>query len=139
MEPRRHLFPFRRYFYFRFRGRHFEFPMSANVGSAIFKSGVVENVGVAVGVALLSLSVQESLLSLVSTCQFLVSRPPYWYFRLTETQGNDIILYSVHLGNRHFKPHLFIWSGSGAMTRKVVWGVILPPPLPNSCSKRPLP
>ena len=115
-------------------------PMSDNVGSAIFKSGVVENVGVAVGVALLSLSVQESLLSLVSTCQFLVSKPPYWHFRSVDTQGDDVILYSVHLGNRHFKPHLFIWSGSGAMTRKVVWGVILPPPpLPNSCSKRPLP
>ena len=49
--------------------------MSDNVGSAIFRSGVVENVGVAVGVALLSLSVQESLLSLVSTCQLLVSKP----------------------------------------------------------------
>ena len=110
--------------------------MSDNVGSAIFRSGVVENVGVAVGVALLSLSVQELLLSLVSTCQFLVSRPPYWYFRLVDRQGNDVILYSVHLGNRRFKPHLFIWGGSGAMTRKVVWGVILPPPpLPNSCSK----
>ena len=91
--------------------------MSANVRSAIFKSGVVENVGVAVGVALLSLSVQESLLSLVFTCRFLVSEPPYWYFWLTDAQGNDVFLYSVHLGNRNFKPHLFIWSASGAMAR----------------------
>ncbi len=66
--------------------------MSDNVGSAIFRSGVVENVGVAVGVALLSLSVQELLPSLVSTCQFLVSRPPYWYFRLVDRQDNDVIL-----------------------------------------------
>ena len=91
--------------------------MSDNVGSAIFRSGVVENVGVAVGVALLSLSVQESLLSSVSTCQFLVSKPPYWHFRSVDTQGDDVILYSVHLGNQHFKPHLFIWSFSGAMAR----------------------
>ena len=42
----------------RYRGQR----MSGNVRSTIFKSGVVENVGVAVGVALLSLSVQESLL-----------------------------------------------------------------------------
>ncbi len=34
-------------------------PMSGDAGSAICKSGVVENVGVAVGVTLLSLSVQE--------------------------------------------------------------------------------
>ncbi len=34
-------------------------PMSGNAGSAICKSGVVENVGVAVGIASLSLSVQE--------------------------------------------------------------------------------
>ena len=47
-------------------------PMSDNVSSAIFRSGVVENVRVAVGVALLSLSVQELLLSLDSTWQFLV-------------------------------------------------------------------
>ena len=43
----RHLFPFKSYFYFRFRGRHLSFrcrPMLGNVGSAICRSGVVENV-----------------------------------------------------------------------------------------------
>ena len=42
---------------FRFSGRHFEFPMSVDVDSVIFKSGVVKNVVVAVGMALPSLSV----------------------------------------------------------------------------------
>jgi hypothetical protein len=66
--------------------------MSDYVCSAILKSGVVGNAGVAVGVALLSLSVQEVLLSLVSTCQFLVFRPPYWNFRLVDRQGDDVVL-----------------------------------------------
>ncbi len=82
--------------------------MSGNVGSDLSKSGMVKNEGIAVGIALLSLSAQQSLLSLVSTCQFLVSKPPYWYFRLIDTEENVVILYSVHLGNQCFKPHLFI-------------------------------
>ncbi len=41
-------------FHFRFRGRHLSFrcwPMSANVGTVIFGSGLIENVGVAVEVS----------------------------------------------------------------------------------------
>ncbi len=47
-------------FHFRFRDRHLSFRcrlMTDNVGSAIFGSGVVENVGVAVGIASLTLAV----------------------------------------------------------------------------------
>ena len=44
--------------------------MSGNYGCAISKSGMVENLGVAVVVALLSLSAQKLLLRLVSSCQF---------------------------------------------------------------------
>ena len=85
---------------------YFEFPMSDNIGSEC-KSGVVENVGVAVVLTLLSLSVQELLLRLVSTCQFSVSKPPYWYF---DIPGNDVILHSADLATIHFKLHLFIRS-----------------------------
>ena len=60
-------------FYFRFRGRHFSFrcrTMSDNVGSVIFESGMVENMGVAGEIALLSCPSQRL---------FLVSiwRPPF--------------------------------------------------------------
>jgi len=65
----RQLPPFKRYFYlrfhFRFRDRHFSYrcrlmsPMLDNVGSVIFGSGMVENVGVAVGIASPSISVQK--------------------------------------------------------------------------------
>ncbi len=69
-----------------------EFSMSADVENVIFGSAVVDNVGVAAGIASLSLSVQELLLGLVSTCQFSVSKPPFWYFWLIDTRGNDVIL-----------------------------------------------
>ena len=59
------------------RQQHFEFPMSGNVGSVICNLDTVENVGVAVGVTLLSLSVQGLLLRLVYTCQFSGSKPPH--------------------------------------------------------------
>ena len=52
-------------FYFRFRGRHLSFrcrPMSDNVGSVIFWSGMVENVGVAAETASKSISVQKLFL-----------------------------------------------------------------------------
>ncbi len=70
MESFRHLLPFKSYFHFRFslivstsgsmadvsgfRCRQ----MSGRVGSVISESGIVENVGVAVGIASLTLSVQ---------------------------------------------------------------------------------
>ena len=91
--------------------------MLGNVGSAISRSGVFENVRVAVGVALLSPSVHELSLGPVSTCRFLGSRPPFWYFRYIDTQGNDVILYGVHLDTRQFKLHFSIWSRSGDMVR----------------------
>ncbi len=63
-----------------------------DVGNVIFGSTVVENVGVAAGIVSLSLSVQELLLRLLSTCQFSGSKPPFWYFRLIDTRDNDVIL-----------------------------------------------
>jgi len=61
----RHLFPFKSYFHFRFplpfRGRHLRFwcrPMSGCFGSVISKSGMVENMGVAVEIASPYVSVQ---------------------------------------------------------------------------------
>ena len=53
-----HLFPFKNYFHFRFRGRHCRLPMSDNVFSVIFESGVVDNVAPAYRIASLSLSIQ---------------------------------------------------------------------------------
>jgi hypothetical protein len=61
-------------FHFRFRGRHLSFrcrPMSDNVGSVIFRLGVVENVGVAVGIASPSISVQTLFPLPVSTSGFV--------------------------------------------------------------------
>ncbi len=49
-------------FHFRFRDRHLSYrccPMSGRVGSGISKSGMVENVGVAVAIASPSVSVQK--------------------------------------------------------------------------------
>jgi len=49
-------------FYFRFRGRHFNFrclPMSDNVGNVLFGSGRLENVGVTFGIASPSVSAQK--------------------------------------------------------------------------------
>ena len=60
-------------FYFRFRGRHFGFPcrpMSGRVASAMSELGRVENVGVAVGIASPSLSVQNLFPLPVSTSGF---------------------------------------------------------------------
>jgi hypothetical protein len=48
------------------------FPMSGNVGSVIFWSGMVDNVGVAVGIALKSVSVQTLFPLPVSTSGFVV-------------------------------------------------------------------
>ena len=61
-------------FYFRFRGPHLGFLcrlMSDNVGSVIIRSGVVENVGVAVGIASKSVSVQKLFPLPVSTSGFV--------------------------------------------------------------------
>jgi hypothetical protein len=52
-------------FYFRFRLRHFEIRgplMSDDVGSVTTSSGVVENLGIAVGISLISHSVPENIL-----------------------------------------------------------------------------
>ena len=79
MESLRNLFPFKSYFHFRFLlpvlWPTFEFPMSDNVGSVIFGSGMVENVGVAVGIASKSVSVQKLFLLPVSwpTFEFSMS------------------------------------------------------------------
>jgi len=89
-------FPFKSYFLFRFPlpvswptfevsdvGRCWVMSPTPDptYGSVICRSGVVENVRVAVGVALLSLCGHELLLCPVSTCQFVGSKPPYWHFR----------------------------------------------------------
>ena len=47
--------------------------MSDNVGSVIFRSGMVENVGVAVGIASKSVSVQKLFLLPVSTSDFVTN------------------------------------------------------------------
>ncbi len=60
-------------FHFRFFYRHFAFgcrPMSGGVGSEISKSGMVEHVEVAVGIASPTLSVQTLLPLPVSTSDF---------------------------------------------------------------------
>ncbi len=53
-------------------------PMSGHVVSAISASGVIENVGIAVGLASPSRSVQKWFLLLISTCQFSGVEPPCW-------------------------------------------------------------
>ena len=61
-------------FHFRFRGRHLSCrrrPMSGNVGSVLSWSGIVENVGVAVGIASPSVSVQKLFSLPVSTSGFV--------------------------------------------------------------------
>ncbi len=65
----------------------FEFLMSAVVVSAITESGVVENVGVAVGTASPSPSAHKLSLLLFSTCPFSTVKPTCWYFRSLETRG----------------------------------------------------
>ncbi len=69
------MFPFKSYFHFRFplpvSWPTFEFSMSGNVGSVIFRSGMVENVGLAVGIASPSVSVQKLLPLPVSTSVFV--------------------------------------------------------------------
>ncbi len=75
MESLRHLFPFKSYFHFRFplpvSWPTFELPMSDNVGSVIFGSGMVENVGVVVGIASPSVTVQKFFPLSVSTSGFV--------------------------------------------------------------------
>ncbi len=78
MESLRHLFPFKGYFHFRFplpvSWLTFDLPMSDNVNSVIFWSGMVENVGVAVGIASPSVSdvsVQKLFPLPVSTSGFV--------------------------------------------------------------------
>ncbi len=92
-------------------------PLSDHVVSAISESDVVENVGVAVGTASPSPSVHRLSLLLFFACRFSTVKPTCWYFRLVETRGDDVILQSIHPGNWLFKPHLSIWSESGAMAR----------------------
>ena len=61
-------------FYFRFRGRHLSFPcrpMSDNVDNVIFGSGILENMGVAVEIALKSVSVHKLFPLPVSTSGFV--------------------------------------------------------------------
>ena len=61
-------------FHFRFRGGHLPFPcrpMSGNVGGVIFRSGIAENVGAAVGIASKSVSVQKLFPLPVSTSGFV--------------------------------------------------------------------
>ena len=62
------------YFHFRFRDRNLSFRcrlMSDTVGSAIFGSGVVENVGVTVGIASLTLALRVLFPLSVSTSGFV--------------------------------------------------------------------
>jgi len=62
LEQLRRLFPFKSCLHIRFRGRHLHYrcrPMSNNVSSVIFGSGMVENVGIAIGIASPSVSVQK--------------------------------------------------------------------------------
>ena len=70
--------------------------MLGNVDSTICRSGVVENVRVAVGDALLSLSVHELLLGTVSTCHFWVAAILVLPVN-RHTRQYEVILYSVHL------------------------------------------
>ena len=54
LESRSYLFPFKRYFHFRFQGGHFEFDCrltSDSVGNVIVVSGTVECMAIAVGIA----------------------------------------------------------------------------------------
>ncbi len=62
MESRRHLSPVKMYFHFCFLAAIFNFgsrTTSGNIGGDIVKSDMVDNVGVAVGIAAHSLAVQK--------------------------------------------------------------------------------
>ena len=50
LESRRNQLPFKSYFQFRFCGRHLESPTLCDIYVVVFRSAVVENVGVAVGI-----------------------------------------------------------------------------------------
>jgi len=91
--------------------------MSDHVVNAVSESGVVENVGVAVGTASPSPSVHKLSPLLFSMCRFSTVKPTWWYFRPVETRDDDAILWSIHPGNWNFKPHRSVWSGSGDMAR----------------------
>ena len=59
LKSRCHLSPVKRHFHFRLNGRHLEFRQSENVRSDIVKSDMVDNGGIAVGIAAPSTSVQK--------------------------------------------------------------------------------
>ncbi len=74
MKSLRHLYAFKSYFHFRFplpvSWPTFAFPVSGRVGSVISKSGMVENVGLAIEIASPSVSVQKLFPLPVSTSDF---------------------------------------------------------------------
>ncbi len=85
MESFRHLLPFKSYFHFRFSlpvstsGSVVDasglrcWPMSGRVGSDISESGIVDNVGVSVGIASLTLAVRVLFPLPVSTSGFVTA------------------------------------------------------------------
>ncbi len=64
--------------------------MSGTVGSAIFGSGVVENMGVAVGIASLTLAVQVLFPLPVSTSGFVADTSGFRCWPLSGRVGSDI-------------------------------------------------
>ncbi len=79
------------YFYIKFRGRHFGFPMSDDVGSLTTETGMVKYVAITAGTASPALPVQTLFLLLFSTCRFWSVLPPFRYFRSAETRGDEDI------------------------------------------------
>ena len=67
-----------------------EFPMSGRVGNVISKSGMVENVGVAVGIALPSVTDQKLFPLPVSTFGFVADILGYRYAPIPGLVGSAI-------------------------------------------------
>ncbi len=65
------------YFYFRFDGRHLAFRISVNVDSAISKSGIVENVWVAVKISFVVVIHAQVSCIYADFKVFPVFRPPF--------------------------------------------------------------
>ena len=91
--------------------------MSVNVDSAITKSGMVENVGVAIDV-LFVVAIHAQVSCICADFKvFPVFRPPYWYHLIVNSYSGKVA-----------KAHPFVQSGLEMAAKIVVWGWFHPPP-----------
>ncbi len=93
-------------------------PTSCRIGSAISKSGVVENVGVSGAISFVV--VIEAEISCINADfeAFPVLRPPYWISGMCQIYPGKVA-----------KARPLIPSGSEMAAKRVVWGAIYPPPV----------